>query len=250
MIVSKNNNSVNNIYFDNKILNEEEESDRYVFNKNTIEGSKSLINLNKSKIKKNNNTSYKQVKFPHIQEIQFDENNKNKNLTNNNILNKNNKKIILYPILLKKSKSNEKMKISRYQNKNKYKKKKINKDKSMIQKEDINTNKEEKSIFSLILNGLPNFNNKFINQNLKHLKKCENFKNALIIDKNLIKLSKERSFFYKGCESLLTMSNNPDQNFIPIIDLLRYDELFELKYGVKKRNFSANTRTNNNYKLN
>lgn len=250
IIVSKNNNSVNNIYFDNKILNEEEESDRYEFNKNTIEESKSLINLNKSKIKKKNNTSYKQFKFPHIQEIQFDENNKNKNLTNNNILNKNNKKIILYPILLKKSKSNEKMKINPYQNKNKYKKKKINKDKSMIQKEDINTNKEEKSIFSLILNGLPNFNNKFINQNLKHLKKCENFKNALIIDKNLIKLSKERSFFYKGCESLLTMSNNPDQNFIPIIDLLRYDELFELKYGVKKRNFSANTRTNNNYKLN
>ena len=250
IFVSKNNNSVNNNIFDNKILNEEEKSDRYEFNKNTIEDSKSLINLNKSKIKKKNNTSYKQIIFPHIQEIQFDENNKNKNLTNNNILNKNNKKIILYPILLKKSKSNEKMKISPNKNKNKYKKKKVNKDKSMIQKEDINANKEEKSIFSLILNGLPNFNNKLINQNLKHSKKCENFKNAQIIDKNLIKLSKERSFFYKGCESLLTMNNNPDNNFIPIIDLLRYDELFELKYGVKKRNFSANTRTNNNYKLN
>lgn len=248
IIASKNNNSVNNIIFDNKILNEEEESDRFEFKKNTNEESKSLINLNKSKIKKKNNPSYKQGKFPHIQELQFDEN--NKNLTNNNILNKSNKKIILYPILLKKSRSNEKMKISPNQNKNKYKKKKVNKDKSMIQKEDINANKEEKSIFSLILNGLPNFNNKFINQNLKHSKKCENFKNAQIIDKNLIKLSKERSFFYKGCESLLTMSNNPDHNFIPIIDLLRYDELFELKYGVKKRNFSANTRTNNDYKLN
>ena len=109
----------------------------------------------------------------------------------------------------------------------------------MKHKEDKNAFKEQNSIFSLILNGLPNFNNPYINNNIR-TKNCEEFKNAKLIDKNLLKLSKEKSFFYKGCESLLTMNNNNyKNNFIPIIDLLKYDEVYEQKYGFKKRNFSA-----------
>ena len=242
-----NNNSVNKI-FDHQSFNEDEKSEIYEFNKNTIDDPKNLIHLTNSSQEKNKyNASNKQIKFVKIKEMQFNENNiSSKNTSKNNILNKNNKKIILYPILFKKSKSNLKIKFIHNQNKNKHRKKILSKDKLIKQKEDINSHKEEKSIFSLILNGLPNFNNKFINQNLKLSKKCENFKNAKLIDKNLLKLSKGKSFFYKGCESLLTMNNYSNNNCIPVIDLLRYDELYEQKYGIKKRNFSAIIRQEKN----
>lgn len=52
-------------------------------------------------------------------------------------------------------------------------------------------------------------------------KKCDCFKNAKFINKDMLKLPKEKLFFYKGYESLLTINNNNNNNdFIPIIDLL------------------------------
>jgi len=165
----------------------------------------------------------------------------NKSKSKKNILNKNNKSIILYPILLKKKRENNlKMMSTKQKDKNKYMKKNLTQNEILKQNQDKNVNKGRKTIFSLILSGLPNFNNKFINKNIRKIfEKCENFKNAKLIDKNLLKLDKGKSFFYKGCESLLTMNNNSNNNNIHIIDLLKYDELYEKKYGFKKRNNSA-----------
>ena len=129
---------------------------------------------------------------------------------------------------------------TKQKDKNKYMKKNLTQNEILKQNQDKNANKGRKTIFSLILSGLPNFNNKFINKNIRKIfEKCENFKNAKLIDKNLLKLDKGKSFFYKGCESLLTMNNNSNNNNIHIIDLLKYDELYEKKYGFKKRNNSA-----------
>ena len=231
---------------DNKSLKEEEKSYSIEFEKEILDNnSKNIITLSNISDKQNPNVNNKiktKSKFNKIKEIHFDENNISvqNNSKNNTILNKNNKKILLYPILMKKTKSNLET-ISGIP-KNKNIKRQLSKDKLMKHKEDKNAFKEQNSIFSLILNGLPNFNNPYISKNIR-TKNCEEFKNAKLIDKNLLKLSKEKSFFYKGCESLLTMNNNNyNNNYIPIIDLLKYDEVYEQKYGFKKRNFSAITK--------
>ena len=218
---------------------------------------KNYINIINSSTEENNqNNILKNIdeqfgKLTKIKEIHFDKtsislSNKNKRETNN-ILNKN-KKMILYPILMKKSKSNinisnfpkKKIKsIKKNLSQNKLKDNKDNKDKKK--------NNKRKSIFSLILNGVPDFNNQYLTKNIK-LKKVNKqydyFKNAKLIDKNILKLPKEKSFFYKGCESLLTMNNNENSNNIPIIDLLKYDKLYEKKFFLKKRNNSAVNKPN------
>ena len=233
---------------DNKSFKEEEKSYSIEFEKEILENNKNILTLTSTSDKRNsniNNRIKKKSKFNKIKEIHFDENNFSiQNNSKNNILNKNNKKILLYPILLKKSKSNLQANsgIQKDKDKNKYIHKKLNKDKLMKNKEDKNDFKKQNSIFSLILNGLPNFDNPFINNNIR-TKNCEEFKNAKLIDKNMLKLSKEKSFFYKGCESLLNMNNiNYNNNYIPIIDLLKYDEVYEQKYGFKKRNYSAKSK--------
>ena len=235
---------------DNKSLKEEDKSYVNDLDKINIDNSNNLMNLtnnSKEKIKHNsfNNDNKQFSKKEPIKEIYLDKNYKyipKRGNSKKNILNKKNKSIILYPILLKKSTSKLKIKTIPCPNKDKNKniKKQLNKDKLMKQKEDIEVNEEGKSIFALILNGLPNYNNENINTNFKNPKNCENFNKVKLIDKNLLKLSKKRAFFYKGCKSLLTMNNDCKiKNFIPIIDLLKYDELYEQNFGITKRNYSA-----------
>ena len=238
-----------NIYDNNK--SKETTKSQYIdeLEKDSNDNSFNFKNItNLSCISKENNKNIQYLSK--IKEIYFDENTIISNdKQKKNILNKKNKKIILYPILHKKPKAklttltttipfgNQNYKIKNM-------KKNLSHDKLMKHKEDTNIYKSNNSIFSLILNGLPTFNNKYLSQNIKGIpKKCDYFKNAKLIDKNLLKLPKEKSFFYKGCESLLTMNNNIYNNKIPIIDLLKYDKIYEKNYIFKKRNNSAINKT-------
>ena len=248
-----NNNNMKNIDDNNNIINNLKENSKVVEpEEDFFESSlnfKNYINIINSSTEENNqNNLNKNIdeqfgKLIKLKEIHFDNssisiNKKNKKETNN-ILNKN-KSIILYPILLQKSKS-----IANITNSSKKKIKNMKRNLSqnkLKEKKDKKRNNERKSIFSLVLNGVPDFNNQYLNKNInlkKEHKKYDYFKNAKLIDKNLLKLPKEKSFFYKGCKSLLTMNNKENKSTIPVIDLLKYDKLFEQKFFLKKRNHSA-----------
>jgi hypothetical protein len=246
--IDGNNNISNNLKENSKVVEPEEDFFESSLN------FKNYLNIINSTEENNHNNLNKNIdeqfgKLTRLKEIYFDNtsislNNKNKKETNN-ILNKN-KNIILYPILLKKSKSNlniinsskKKIKnIKKNLSQNILKGKKDKKD-----KKDKKRNNERKSIFSLVLNGVPDFNNQYLNKKInlnKVHKKYDYFKNAKLIDKDLLKIPKEKNFFYKGCESLLTMNNKENKSIIPVIDLLKYDKLYEKKFFLKKRNHSA-----------
>ena len=246
-LIKKNGN--NNLSEKKKLKNLDESEDD--FSDNSLNFQNSISNINNSN-KKNKNIIYKYSekqfsKSTKVKEIYFDERTLtlNNEKPKNNILNKKNKKIFLYPILSKKSKLNLKTISNSPKKKIKLKifKKSLSQNKLNNSKEKVKHHKDRKSIFSLVLNGVPDFNNKYINKNInmnKISKKCDCFKNAKFIDKDMLKLPKEKLFFYKGCESLLTINNNNNNNdFIPIIDLLKYDKIYEKKCGFKKRNLSA-----------
>ena len=243
--IDDNNNTINNLKENSKVVEPEEDFFESSLNfKNYI----NIINSTEEKTQNNLNKNIDEQfgKLTKLKEIHFDNtsislNNKNKKETNN-ILNKN-KNIILYPILLKKSKSNLNI-INSSKKKNKNIKKNLSQNiqKGKKDKKDKKRNNERKSIFSLVLNGVPDFNNQYLNKKInlnKVHKKYDYFKNAKLIDKDLLKIPKEKYFFYKGCESLLTMNNNENKSTIPVIDLLKYDKLYEKNFFLKKRNHSA-----------
>jgi len=241
-------NNINNLKENTKVVEPEED-----FFESSLNFKNYISIINNSTEENNQNNLHKNIdeqfgKLTKVKEIHFD--NTSISLTNknrkkaNNILNKN-KNIILYPILLKKSKSNINITNSP-KKKIKDMKKHLSLNK-LKDKKDKKNNNERKSIFSLVLNGVPDFNNQYLSKNINLKKvniKHDCFKNAKLIDKNILKLPKEKSFFYKGCESLLTMNNNESNNNIPVIDLLKYDKSYEKKFFLKKRNNSAVNKPN------
>ena len=212
--------------------------------------SNSKIKKDKNVYASNKNNNKQIIKFNKIKEIQFEPKDISSiNKSKNNILNKYNKNIILYPILLKKTKQKIANLLGSSQQKKKIFKKSYTEENLMKPKKK-QIEKLRNSIFSLVINGLPHFNNKLINDNIREYTKiCDSFKNAQLIDKNLLKIPKEKSFFYKGCESLLTIENNKNNTNIPIIDLLKYDEIYEKKFGIKRNHSAINQLSKKLYKL-
>ena len=245
---TNNNNNINHLKENTKVSELEED-----FFESSLNFKKYVNIINNSTEENNQNNIHKNIdeqfgKLTKVKEIHLDNtsislNNKNKK-ESSNILNKN-KSVILYPILLKKSKS-----IINITNspKKKIKNMKQNLSKNKLKdKKEKKQNKERKSIFSLVLNGVPDFSNQYLNKNInlkKVNKKYNCFKNAKLIDKNILKMPKEKLFFYKGCESLLTMNDNKNNSMIPVIDLLKYDKSYEKKIFLKKRNHSAANKPN------
>ena len=247
------NNFKNKLNTLNKIINQNDDKKSKDFEKSSYieEIDKALTDTPLNFIsKKNKNNKKPLVKLNRIKEIKFDQENiSSQNKSKKNILNKYNKNIILYPILLKNTKEKIKQMLGFRKHKRISFKKNFSEEK-VIRSNKKNLDKSKNSIFSLILNGLPHFNNKLINENIReNSKNCDSFKNAKLIDRNLLKIPKEKSFFYKGCESLLSMENNKNNNYIPIIDLLKYDELYEQKFGIKRNHSAGNKLSKELFKL-